>query len=390
MDKWKKRSAALFVAVFCLLVPALGAVSAYRLGDYYLNDVIDYNEWTPELGTRFETNIASTFFGKFAFVSFNGGVRRLLGQRQMNNITKLNNGYLTLTREAFDDDILRANAETIIQLDRYLAQNGTPLLFVITPHSVSPYDPQLPDGVQDVSNAALDELAGLLQQAGVQTLDIRTALHEDGIDQYQMMFRTDHHWTMEGGFYAFGKICEWMRGATGAEVDPKVLDPEQYTVEVYPEWHLGSYGQRVGPLYAGVDDFSLWIPKFSTDLSRNGINGTYESLSIDRRALTEKDLTSRSTYDDVLTPANTGNFGTSQAKNDKKLLLLSDSFGRAVAPFLSLAYAEVHNGETLFSAEDLQAYGPDAVILVFHANSLLAENCIRFVDPDTPAGGQTA
>ena len=54
METKNKISTVLTIAVFCLTVLLLAALSLYKLGDYYLNDAIDYNEWKPELGSRFE------------------------------------------------------------------------------------------------------------------------------------------------------------------------------------------------------------------------------------------------------------------------------------------------------------------------------------------------
>lgn len=382
METKNKLSTALTVAVFCAAVLLLSALSLCKLGDYYLNDAIDYNEWTPELGSRFETNIASTFFGKFDFVTFNGGVRRLLGQREMNGVVKLNNGMLTTPRDDIAAETVCGNAAEVIRLSSWLAKQGTPLLFVIPPCSVDPADPQLPAGVSDTSNASLDLMAQQLQAAGVATLDLRQTLHEDGIDPYSLMFRTDHHWTMRGGFYAFGKITGWMQQTLGCDVDPRVLDLDSYISEVFPAWHLGSYGQRVGYWFAGADDFELLRPNYRTSMSRNGVNGLFETFTFDYTPLKERNLTSRSTYDIVLAPTK-GNFGNSWTYNDVKLLFLSDSFGRAVAPFLNLTFAEVHNEEDLTDDGYLPEYEPDTVVLLYSVGTLVTPDSLHFVLPET-------
>ena len=49
-------------------------------------------------------------------------------------------------------------------------------------------------------------------------------MHEDGIDQYDMMYRTDHHWTTEAGFYAYGILEGYIVEKTGCNVDARVSD----------------------------------------------------------------------------------------------------------------------------------------------------------------------
>ena len=73
-----------YVIVFLALVLGLGLSSYRKLVNFYVNEELDYNEWTPELGTKFETDIASTFYKKVGFVNLNGAVSRALNQPSMN------------------------------------------------------------------------------------------------------------------------------------------------------------------------------------------------------------------------------------------------------------------------------------------------------------------
>lgn len=44
-------------------------------------------------------------------------------------------------------------------------------------------------------------------------------------------------------------------------------DPDSYERTVYEDLFLGSQGKRVGSLYAGVDDFAVYTPKFDTSFT---------------------------------------------------------------------------------------------------------------------------
>ena len=45
-----------YVVVFSLIVIGLGFLSYKKLTNFYINQEKDYNEWTPELGSKFETD----------------------------------------------------------------------------------------------------------------------------------------------------------------------------------------------------------------------------------------------------------------------------------------------------------------------------------------------
>ena len=82
----RKHSNYLYIVVLGLAIFGLGVPSFGKLLNYYINDVVSYNEWTPELGNEFETNIASTFYKKMWFVNINGAIRNVLNQPEMNGV----------------------------------------------------------------------------------------------------------------------------------------------------------------------------------------------------------------------------------------------------------------------------------------------------------------
>ena len=183
----------IWIVTFLGLIFGIGFVSYKRLANFYINDEIDYNEWSVELGSKFETDVASTLFGKFEFVNLNGVVRKILGQQEMNHVVKLNNGYLCSPMSCTSDETLNNYAEKVISLNRYLSNLDIPLLYVTTPYKTCKYDPELPSGVQDYGNYNIDRFLQLLNNNGVETLDIREKMYEEGINHYDMMYVTDHH-----------------------------------------------------------------------------------------------------------------------------------------------------------------------------------------------------
>lgn len=53
---------------------------------------------------------------------------------------------------------------------------------------------------------------------------------------------------------------------TKTTIDENLLNLENYTVENYPEWHLGLRGQRTGSAFAEIDDYDLIYPNFETHI----------------------------------------------------------------------------------------------------------------------------
>ncbi len=376
----KKRSACAFITIFLAVVVLPGLFSARKLLNFYINDESDYNEWTAELGTKFETDIAGSFFLKSTFIDLNGAVRKVLGQREMNGVVKLDNGYLLTTMAPCPEEDLQRYAENTAAFNDYLKERGIPLVYASTPYTSGKFDPKLPSGVDDYGNANVDRFLELLEESGVETLDFRKKMKDDGWDHYSMMYRTDHHWTTEAGFYTYGVLEDMIREKTGCEVDPRISDIGQYEVTVYEKWHLGSRGQRTGRYFGGIDDFTLILPKFETRIQApDGKTGTMPELMMSLKPLRKKDLSSRYTYDTVLgNGAYLGDYKNPQSLNDVKILILGDSFAKAVTPYLIMGFAEVscvyNDASYSVTPSLIGSYDPDIVIMLYYPEKLIPES----------------
>ncbi|MCR5734485.1 MAG: hypothetical protein K6G22_07775 [Lachnospiraceae bacterium] len=361
------------VIYFCIFVIGTGIFSCKNLVDHYVNDTPDMNEWIPENGSRLESDIANNFFAQFNFVNLNGLMAKIMGVRELNGVLRLDNGYLTETSPYFDDDILIQNTNGIIAFKDYLEARGIPFIFTITPNTSAKYDSKLPNNYFDYGNENLDRIASALRRGGVEVIDFRDELYADGIDAYDMMYKTDHHWNTRMGFYAYTKLCDALVDKLSCEVDPVVRDIDNYKIETYKKWHLGSRGQRTGKYFGGIDDFDLITPDFDTHLATydGEKEGVFRGLLVNTDSLQKKDLTimrddinRRSTYDRVLEQSQ-GDFVNFNSHNDKKIMMVTDSFGKAVFPFMEISFARVRWEYGPVGGDVIDEFAPDAVIMIY-------------------------
>lgn len=354
--------------IFGIIICSFGAINAKKLLNFWINGVTDYNEWTVSLGSKGKVDYISNFWGKIHFVNFNGLMRTCLGQHEMNGIVKLNNGYLLTTHAYETDEALQSRADALHNLDIYLEGRGIPMLFALCPYTSSRYDPELPTGVSDYGNNNADRFMKMVSDYGIDSMDFREVIHADGLDQYDLMYRTDHHWTTEAGFYAYTKLLPWIEANTGVKVDERIADISNYTMTTYQNWHLGSRGQRTGIYFAGADDFVLITPNFETSISNGSAEGSFTDLLINYMPLQEREYTSRYTYDHVMGNS-LGSYWNNNVENDVKLLIISDSFAKAVNPYLILSFKEVRyiydGSSSNLTAAYLEEYDPDVVVLMY-------------------------
>lgn len=366
----KKISSILYLLILLLLICCIGLVSFFSLIHYYVEDDVVNNEWTADMGSKAETDLSVNFLGKQFLLNLNGGMRRLLSQREMNGVIKRDNGHLFEPFQKAPEETLESYSGLFSQLDGWADEimgRDVPLLYCTVPCSVDPYDPGLPAGTEDYGNEDIDRFLYYLREKGVDTMDFREEMHRDGIDIDSMMYVTDHHWTTEAGLYAYGKLEDYLKEKLRCETDERIRDISNYTITTYHRWHLGSYGQRTGSWFAGIDDFDLITPNFKTQITNGSESGTMQELIYNTEPLQKRDYLSRYTYDAVLDKALSG-YVNLDCKNDKKILLITDSFGKAVAPFLIMGFGEMrymYDGTILdVTPEYLEEYRPDAIIVL--------------------------
>lgn len=360
------QSKILAIGFVCILA-VFGAITDAKYVDFYVNDVTYNEKWIPDLGRKNETDYMSCFFGKETLIDLNGGIQRLMGTPEMNDVVRLQNGHLTGVKVAIAENRLIEEADDIAFLYEYLNAQGIPFLYVAAPDKIAKHDKELPVGYADSTNENLDIFLAELRAKGVPYLDMRDEFFEIGMDQYDYFFRTDHHWTMEGGFFAYTKIAEWLGENAGISIDPVCTDRANYSLTHYDNAIVGSWGQRTGKLFSGTEGIDILSPEFETMLTRtsDGVSGTFDEVLV--RADVIEENHPQHIYDIVFGYAYSG-FHNENAMNDDGVLMICDSFGKVVNPFLVLSVADFNILEGYYPEHLTQGYlddlRPSAVILM--------------------------
>jgi len=205
---------------------------------------------------------------KGSYIDLNGLMARAMGQRGMNGIAKLHNGHLTADGKNTYTAHLELAVDRLRSLNEAQIEKGKSFLFVLSPGQIPKNEDIFPIGFESNSNLIADLFVSALRDNNVPVLDMREELIKDGINHTEAFYKTDHHWKTETGFWAYIKIVEYMiQMGIIDPIDSKYTDINEYNVEIYENWMLGSSGKRTGRFFAGVDDLAMITPRFDTYLS---------------------------------------------------------------------------------------------------------------------------
>ena len=201
----------------------------------------------------------------------------------------------------------------------------------------------------------------VLTDAGVDTTDVLSALAAHSSEN--IYYRTDHHWTSLGAYYAY---CAW-RG-----IEPTA---GEWTQEVLCDDFYGTTWNKVPLPSVPAEEITAWYKHINRSVSYN--NGQYETDSIYER----KYLSGSDQYAVFLNSNQAQTVIEGSGKNGK-LLLIKDSYGNTFSQFPVEDYAEVHVLDLRFFKGDVAEYArengiTDALVL-YGVQNFVKDTNLRF------------
>jgi hypothetical protein len=285
------------------------------------------------------------------------------------DVIDLGEGYLT--------GVVKKNtappAEGFYAFHDFLQGLGIDLLYVQCPYKIAPEDAV--SGIVDFSNENADALLAALALKQITCLDLRKNVREENLDHHGLFYKTDHHWKAKTGLWASAILMNRLNEQYGFAFDVRMANPEQYRYTRYQDWFLGSQGKKVTLAQTPAEDFILITPLFNTDLSLTipelslDVRGAFDIL-IDHAMLARKDYYALSPYAAYLYGDRFITIHNNLVHDGKKIVLVKDSFGGVVSPFLSLGVEELHILDLRYFNGSIKSYvaqhQPDIVIVMYN------------------------
>ena len=183
--------------------------------------------------------------------------------------------------------------------------------------------------------------SGQAADDGLSTVDLKNLLrlHMDSGDY--VYYKTDHHWTSLGAYYAYTEIVR------SYGIEPYPID--SFTRETFTTEYTGTTYSKAGAVFGGKDTIELFRYEGDEDFTTIITKGD-DPTPGKEGVTTLKGFYNPDKYRDIVdkysvfigadnTSDGSNNFITLVTKNTaekrEKLLLIKDSFGNSVVPFLA-------------------------------------------------------
>lgn len=238
--------------------------------------------------------------------------------------------------------------------------------------------PQLPEAYRaiDTSEFLAEQILSVAREAGMETLDSRTFFEDTDYTVNDLILKTDMHWTTLAALHATNIFAEEINRLTGASLDTSKIALDQFETETYESFFLGEYGQQVGECNSGLDDITLYWPKYATNMTRHSVNRDYteeyaegsfkdaiikwDALELEPDGSNIRGYTAYGLIERVEEMENLGDC------EDITILIFRDSYTAPVGSFLSLMAKKVvmvdMRTSKLTAMEYVEQYDPDIVV----------------------------
>lgn len=301
-----------------------------------------------------EKNIDNRMFFKEFLVTLGGLADRFLGKTFCNGIVKVKGTECLVFPSAETRLEVEDLSSRCIAYHHYLKAHNVPFLFILVPYKMD-WRGDMLKGVPGIVGKTLYDDSGQFVQslsaAGVDVVDLTKRYAETPEAVMENFYRTDHHWNGDASLRATKEIVTTVLERLGEPKDAsRLLDDEQWNRHVIRDCWIGSQGRRVGPMFAGKDDFIYHTPRFETSFTFEipvlelRCQGRYEETCLRTNRL-ERGARSLYGYNPYAVYGG-GDYQVTLITNGrprckKRILLLKDSFGLPVMTQMATVFEKV-------------------------------------------------
>ena len=323
------------IAVFCLLLGGLGLLNLAAPSKQFSENENRYLKQMPKLSTPalldgsfmkdFDAYVIDQFILRDSWVGMKTLAERSLGKSSSGGVYFARDGFLLEMFDSVGREQYAKNLAYVRDFSRYAAENHeVQANTILVPTAALPLEDKLPAFAPEVDQAALLRQAAQSIPGFVDVSNSLLAHHDEYI-----YYRTDHHWTTLGAFYAYN---DW-RTQTG---DPaKGLD--QFDQETLSDRFYGTTYTKASLYTAKPDTITAFIAKAGGTITVDYNAGALVSDSVYEPSY----LSKRDKYS-VFLNANqpTVHIATGQ-QNGRRLLLVKDSYANTFVQMLLDDYEEI-------------------------------------------------
>lgn len=272
-----------------------------------------------------DTYINDHFIFRNFWLKLNSTVTLYTGKTENNGVYIGKDGYLFEKFEYTDREQKNLQKATEV-ISNFAEKVNTPTYFLLVPNSIYINRDKLPNNIQIANQEEIIEEVYNNCNEQVKTINVINTIEEN--KNLQLYYRTDHHMTSLGTYILYNEFCRT------ANIKPIPLT--EYKEEVVSTDFLGTFDSKAQVLNQQTDKIIV----YKNDVNQN-VEGNYDG-KIYNSIFNSEYLDKKDKYSYFLNGNNAKVVIKTKVDNNKKLLVIKDSYAHILAQFLCQNYEEIH------------------------------------------------
>lgn len=352
----------LFIALFAVLLLVLPSRSFSETENRVLAGTPDFSLsafFSGDFGSDFERWITDQFPFRDSWVSLKARAERLSGKTENNGVFFC--GEETLMNRFPEPD--ERSLDSALDALRALSEHADcPVYLSLIPSSAAVWPERLPAHADTADEPAL--IKRLYSSCGVNTIDTLSALKAHADED--IFYRTDHHWTTLGAYYAYAAAA----GAMGLSPVPL----SEFTPETVSDSFYGTIYSSSGVRWLPPDSIQRFVPDAGAAVTKYEGPDEISVPVYDAEKLGMKDKYS------YFFGGNTPRMVIRTGQEGGRLLLIRDSYSDCELPFFFAHFSEIHVLDLRYYrqsvAEYIRANGFDGILVNYGLSDFVSDSSV--------------
>lgn len=312
-----------------------------------------------------ESYINDHFVFRNMWIKIKSQEERLLGKTENNNVFIGKDDYL-FERFEYTEEAERNFKDITKIVNKFAEKQEKPIYFMLIPNSIYINQDKLPDFAETPDqNEIINNFYAKLSD-NIKKINVTETLKKNK-DNY-LYFRTDHHQTSNGAYLAYKEFND-AKGIT-------TLPLSQYNLKMVSNSFLGTFDSKAQIVNQKPDDIMVYENKNNTNLKEV----IYDN-EVTKSIYNEEYLNTKDKYSYFLNGNNTKVVVKTNVENNKKLLVIKDSYAHIMTQFLCNDYQEIHFIDLRYYKKSMSEYikenGIDEVLFLYNVSNLATDIGIR-------------
>lgn len=311
----------------------------------------------------YESYVNDQFLLRDEWITLKSYTETLFGKVENNGVIYGKDGYLFEKLTSYDEARLKLNIEAVQKFCEKYPELS--VKFALIPNSYEVLSDKLP-----IASPVLDQeklINDIYNQvSSAENVDILSSLKAHNSEY--IYYKTDHHWTTLGAYYAYEKLCDVL--------DVQKVDISTLKENVVEDFY-GTYFSKAKSFTIKPDVIKYYDVNAKLDLMAADTTGkfvpekSYETL-YDVEKFDTRDKYSAFTYSNnsLTVITNNGEY------EKERLLLIKDSYSNSLVPFLSTEYKEIVMVDLRYMfniSMVLEQYDFDDVLIMYNVSTFTGD-----------------